>query len=245
MIRTALDGVEGVRGISCELAQRRVRVQHEGPPDTITARLEPLGLGATLLETVDADSDSVEVVDPMRERRTLRVLLAVNATMFVVEVGAAWLARSAGLLADSLDMFADAAVYGLALYAVGRSATAKVRTAHVAGWLQAALAIGALVEVVRRFVAGGEPEAPLIMAVAAVALGANVFCLCQVSKHRAGGAHMRASAIFSANDVLANVGVIVAGGAVALTGSRYPDIAIGALIALIVLLGARRILRLK
>ena len=245
MIRTALDGVEGVRGISCELAQRRVRVQHQGPPDAIAARLLPLGLGATLLETVDADSSSIEVIDAIRERRTLRVLLAVNATMFVVELWAAWLARSSGLLADSLDMFADAAVYGLALYAVGRSAAAKVRTAHVAGWLQAALAIGALVQVVRRFMAGGEPAAPLMMAVAAVALLANVFCLWLVSKHRAGGAHMRASAIFSANDVLANAGVIIAGGAVALTGSRYPDLAIGAVIALAVLLGARRILRLK
>lgn len=244
MIRTALDGVDGVRGISCELAQRRVRVQHEGPPDTIAARLVPLGLGATLLETVDANPDSVEVVDAARERRTLRVLLAVNAAMFVVELGGAWFARSAGLLADSLDMFADAAVYGLALYAVGRSAAAKVRTAHVAGWLQAVLAVGALVEVARRFVAGGEPAPPLMMAMAAVALGANVFCLWLVSKHRAGGAHMKASAIFSANDVLANAGVIVAGAAVAWTGSRYPDLAIGAVIALVVLLGARRILRL-
>ncbi len=164
--------------------------------------------------------------------------------MFVVELAMAWVAQSAGLLADALDMFADAAVYGLALHAVGRSAAARARTARVAGWLQAALAVGALVEVVRRFATGSEPEPPLMMAVAGVALVANVACLWLVSRHRAGGAHMKASVIFSTNDVLANVGVIAAGALVAWTGSRYPDLAIGAVIAGLVLLGARRILRL-
>lgn len=158
---------------------------------------------------------------------------------------AAWFARSAGLLADSLDMFADAAVYGLALYAVGRGAKAKLRTAHTAGWFQAVLAVGALVEVVRRFVFGGDPEPPLMMAVATVALVANVLCLWLVSRHRKGGAHMRASAIFSANDVIANLGVTAAGALVAVTGSRHPNLVVGALIAAVVLLGARRILRLK
>lgn len=128
--------------------------------------------------------------------------------------------------------------------AVGRSAAAKVRTAHVAGWFQAALAIGALVEVLRRAVWGGDPEPSLMMIVAGVALVANVTCLWLVSRHRDGGAHMKASVIFSANDVLANAGVIVAGALVAWTGSRYPDLAIGSVIAIVVLLGARRILRL-
>lgn len=243
MIRVALDGVAGVRGITCELSQRTVRVQHEGPRDEIAARLGALGLGASVLETVDA-SEPIELPDAKREGRTLRVLLAVNGVMFVAELVAAWFARSTGLLADSLDMFADAVVYGLALYAVGRSAATKTRTAHVAGWLQAALALGALAEVTRRFVGGGEPEPPLMMAVASVALVANVFCLWLVSQHRGGGVHMKASAIFSANDVIANAGVIVAGALVAWTGSRYPDLAIGAIIAAVVLLGARRILRL-
>jgi Co/Zn/Cd efflux system component len=120
-----------------------------------------------------------------------------------------------------------------------------VRTAHVAGWLQAALALGALVEVVRRFVSGSDPEPPLMMAVAAVALVANVACLWLVSRHREGGAHMRASVIFSANDVIANAGVIFAGLLVAVTGSRYPDLVVGAVIAAVVLLGARRFLRLR
>ncbi|WP_437438692.1 hypothetical protein, partial [Salmonella enterica] len=92
-----------------------------------------------------------------QESRSLRLLLGINAFMFVVEMTAGLIARSAGLIADSLDMFADAAVYGLALYAVGRSVNLQVRAAHLAGVLQLILALGVLVEVIRRFIFGSEP----------------------------------------------------------------------------------------
>ena len=98
---------------------------------------------------------------------------------------------------------------------------------------------------VRRFAVGSEPESPLIIGMASVALVANASCLWLVSRHREGGAHMKASTIFSANDVIANVGVIVVGVLIALTGSRYPDLVIGTIIAFVVLLGARRILKLR
>lgn len=247
MIRTALEGLAGIRAIDCDLAGRKVRVLHEGEAAEVGARLRPLGLGAALASTGPARSgvDAPGRHDPAREARTLSILLAINAAMFVIEMAVAWLAESTGLLADSLDMFADAAVYGLALHAVGRSAQAKLRTAHLSGWLQAALAIGALGEVVRRAVVGSEPESPLMIGMASVALVANAACLWLVSRHREGGAHMRASVIFSANDVLANLGVILAGALVAATASPYPDLVIGAIIAVVVLLGARRILRLR
>jgi Co/Zn/Cd efflux system component len=245
MIRVALDGVAGIQSIRCDLGDRRVRVVHSADPEQVASRLEGLGLGAALIETTAATGPTADGSDPAREASTLRLVLAINAVMFVGEMLMAWVAQSASLLADSLDMFADAVVYGLALYAVGRSAPARTRTAHVAGWLQMALAIGALAEVVHRFVWGSDPEPPLMMVAAAIALAANVACLWLVSRHRDGGAHMKASVIFSANDVIANVGVILAGGVVAWTGSRFPDLVVGAVIAGIVLLGARRILRLQ
>lgn len=246
MIRTALDGLPGVRGIECDLAGRKVRVVHDGEAADVEARLTPLGLGASLVSSGEAMSDAIPApLDPAKEARTLKLLLAINAAMFAIELTVAWFAESTGLLADSLDMFADAAVYGLALYAVGRSAATKLRTAHVAGWLQAALAIGALVEVVRRFVIGSDPESTLMIAMASLALVANAACLWLVSKHKERGAHMKASTIFSTNDVIANLGVIAAGVLVAFTGSEYPDLVIGTVIAVVVLLGARRILRLR
>ncbi|SHM00887.1 Cation efflux family protein [Vreelandella subglaciescola] len=172
------------------------------------------------------------------------MLLGINALMFVIEMGGGLIAQSTGLIADSLDMFADAAVYGVALYAVGRSAKMQVHAAHLAGVLQLILALGVLIEVARRFVSGSEPASLMMMAIAFVALIANTSCLLLIFKHREGGAHMKASWIFSANDVVINLGVIAAGALVAWTGSSYPDLIIGAIVGLIVLNGARRILAL-
>lgn len=189
--------------------------------------------------------ESPETVSERHEAGTLRWLLAINAVMFVVEMAAGIWAESTALIGDSLDMFADAAVYGLALYAVGYGVKMQLRAARVAGILQLILALGVLAEVVRRFVFGSDPHSALMMTVAFVALIANISCLLLIFKHRKGGAHMRASWIFSANDVIINLGVIAAGALVAWTGSRYPDLVIGIIVSAIVLNGARRILSLK
>jgi Co/Zn/Cd efflux system component len=130
------------------------------------------------------------------------MLLAINGIMFFIELALGLFAESTGLIADSLDMFADAAVYGLALYAVGRAAAMKAQAAHLAGWLQLLLAVGALSEVVRRFFFGSDPESGLMMGVGLVALIANVTCLILISKKRDRGAHMTASYIFSATTSL-------------------------------------------
>ncbi|HCI3983647.1 TPA: cation transporter, partial [Pseudomonas aeruginosa] len=208
------------------------------------------GLGASLQKTQAADPEAIKASEnsaasDAQESSTLRVLLGINAFMFVVEMSAGLIAQSTGLIADSLDMFADALVYALALFAVGHGVKKQVRAAHMAGVLQLILALGVLIEVGRRFIFGSEPESLVMMAVAFVALIANVGCLLLISKHREGGAHMKASWIFSANDVVINMGVIAAGGLVAWTGSSYPDLIIGTVVGLIVLNGARRILALK
>ena len=176
------------------------------------------------------------------ERGTLWTLLAINATMFATEAIVGWLGESTGLLADSLDMLADAGVYGIALYAVGRLDRQAVAAA-ISGVLQMLLGLGVLVEVIRRFVVGSEPVSALMMITGALALAANMTCLALIAKHRKGGVHMRASWIFSTNDAIANLGVIVAGGLVWALGSRLPDLIIGSIISLIVLRGSVQILR--
>src|SRR5699024_6524223 len=169
----------------------------------------------------------------------------INALLFLVEITAGLMAQSTGLIAESLDNFADAAVYRLALYAGWHGVKRQVRVAHVAGVVQLVLAVCVLVEVVSCFVLGSEPESLVMMAIAFVALIANTSCLLLIPKHREGGAHMKASWIFSANDVVINLGVITAGALVAWTGSNYPDLIIGTIAGVIVLNGARRILALK
>lgn len=177
------------------------------------------------------------------EKRTLIVLLSINAFMFCLELILGWFAQSTGLIADSLDMLADATVYGLSLYAVGKGVVKQAGAARLSGYLQIILGLGVLFEVVRRLLFGSEPESTLIVVVGFVALLANVVCLVLISKHREGGVHMRASWIFSTNDVIANLGVIVSGALVALVGSRYPDLIVGAIISIVVVRGGLRILR--
>ena len=177
------------------------------------------------------------------ERKTLITLLSINGFMFVVEAVLGWYAQSTGLIADSLDMLADATVYGLSLYVVGKGIALQAKSATVSGVLQIVLGVGVLFEVVRRLAFGSEPQSALIVSVGLAALVANVICLFLISKHRDGGVHMRASWIFSTNDVIANLGVILSGVLVWLIGSRYPDLVIGTVISIIVIRGGIKILR--
>lgn len=177
------------------------------------------------------------------ERKTLLVLLSMNAFMFVTELITGLLAQSTGLIADSLDMLADAAVYGISFYAVGKGVLHQAKAAQISGYLQVILGLGVLFEVVRRLLFGSEPQSALIISIGAVALAANIICLVLISKHRDGGVHMRASWIFSTNDVIANLGVIFSGVLVAVMGSRFPDLIVGTIISLIVIRGGINILK--
>ncbi len=177
------------------------------------------------------------------ERKTLQILLGINGVMFLAEIVLGFLADSTGLLADSLDMLADAGVYGLSLYAVGQGDRHQSRAAGISGILQIALGLGVLVEVLRRFFLGSEPEGILMIGVSMVALLANTYCLLLIRRHRNAGIHMRASWIFSSNDVVANLGVIISGILVALFGSQYPDLLLGSIIAVIVVRGGIKIIK--
>lgn len=176
------------------------------------------------------------------ERKTLVVLLIINGFMFLFEAALGWYAESTGLIADSLDMLADALVYGISLYAVGRSAAAKISAASYSGYFQILLGCFMLFEVARRFYYGSEPVSYLIIMVSLIALVANLACILLISRHRKSGIHMRASWIFSTNDVIANTGVIIAGILVWLFESNLPDLMIGSVISLVVIRGGQRIL---
>ena len=184
---------------------------------------------------LEADSES--------QRKTLRIVLLINAAMFVVEIIAGLLASSTGLIADSLDMLADASVYAISLYAVGRSASIRHNAATASGVLQLVLGISVLIEVARRFLGGGEPIGAAMMGMGIIALIANAICLKLIAQHKHGDINFRASYIFSANDVIANAGVIVSGLLVLALGSQIPDLIIGIVIAAIVTRGGWQILR--
>jgi Co/Zn/Cd efflux system component len=246
LVRTALAGRTDVVNIMADLPAREVTVVHTGDAGAIASALTPLDLGALTTRTTEAsDLDQLQGPTAAQEAQTLKWVLAINAGMFVAEAAGALIAQSSALLADSLDMFADAAVYAIALFGVHRARATQVKAAHVSGALQLLLAMIALGEVVRRLIVGSEPEARLMIIVAFAALAANVTSMWLLARHRQGGAHMRASWIFTTNDVIANLGVILAALLVRLTGSNTPDLVVATLIALVVLNGAIRILRLR
>jgi Co/Zn/Cd efflux system component len=184
----------------------------------------------------------IEVKD-RSERRVLIQLLVINAFMFLLELSVGWWAQSTALIADALDMLADAMVYGVGLYAVGRALSVKAHAARMSGWLQIILGLLVLLDILRRLIMGSEPVSTLMMAMGLLALVANIICLVLISAHRNGAIHMRASWIFSKNDVIANTGVILAGALVGWTGSRYPDLIIGLIVASVVTHGGVRILK--
>lgn len=183
----------------------------------------------------------VEIKDKSQSR-VLIVLLSINAVMFALEFGVGWYAESTGLIADALDMFADAMVYGVGLYAVGKAAGVKANAAMLSGVLQLLLGLLVISDIVRRIVYGSEPVSLLIVLMGSIALIANIICLRLIMSHRKGDVHMRASWIFSKNDVIANLGVIIAGVLVWIFDSRWPDIIIGSIVAFIVMLGAKKII---
>ena len=151
-----------------------------------------------------------------------------------------------GLVADSLDMLADATVYGMSLMVVGAAVGRKKRVAWWSGLLQSLMAVAGMVEVVRRFVSPSlPPEFAAMIWMSALSLVANAYCLWLLNRQKSGDAHMRASVIFSANDVVVNLGVILSGVAVWIFNSRVPDLVVGAVVFVIVLRGAVRIFKLS
>ena len=251
LIKMALGNVNDIEKLKFDLKNRELTVWHsETNSQTILAKLVPLNFDAEIKLTekyesnLDADDFLANPENTKKEAVVLKYLLAINATMFFVEIVTGLMAQSTGLIADSLDMFADSAVYGLSLYAVGKTKKLQSKSAMLSGILQLILAAGSLFEIIRRFINGSEPNSPMMMGISLVALIANVSCLILLAKHRDGAVHMKASWIFSTNDVIANVGVIIAGGLVYLSKSRFPDLVIGFIITLIVLRGAFTIIKL-
>lgn len=176
-------------------------------------------------------------------RRVLWVVLALNAAMFVTELTAGLLVHSTALLADSADMFGDAFVYGLSLYALQRSDRWRAGAAVAKGGLIAVFGVVVLAEVAYKIGAGVEPMAGPIALFGSVALAVNVVCLALLYRYRQADINMSSSYECSRNDVLANGGVLLAALGVYLTASAWPDILVGLALAALFLRSSVRVLR--
>ena len=231
-----------LRLLDFNLSSRNVMVYHEGQPNEIERALGQLGLGSKLIKTSETDE---AIPEHAQQGRLLWTVLLINFTFFVLEMTTGFISGSMGLVADSLDMLADALVYGLSLFAIGTTVARKKNVARWSGYFQIVLAVLGFTEVVRRFTeAEALPDFRTMIAVSVLALIANGVCLYLLQRSKNREAHMRASMIFTSNDVIINLGVIAAGMLVLWLGSAIPDLVVGAVVFVIVTLGAVRILRL-
>ena len=178
-----------------------------------------------------------------QERRVLWIALVLNAAMAVIGGIAGWIAHSTGLLADALDMLSDATAYAIGLVAIGRTARFKANAAWLSGSILLVLGIGVLVEVGRRVLQGAEPLSGWMIGTALLSLVVNVIVLRMLSPLKSGEVHLRATWLFTRADVVANIGVILAGVLVWWLANPYPDYVIGTLIGLYVIKEAIEILR--
>jgi len=172
--------------------------------------------------------------------------LIINLSFFILEILFGLIANSIGLVADSLDMLADAFVYGLSLYAISGTILIKKRVARISGLFQLALAIMGFVEVLRRFIGFEEiPNSTIMISISFLALIANTTSLIILNKSKSKEVHIKSSQIFTSNDVIANIGVIIAGVLVLFLNSKIPDLVVGLFVFIFVLRGAIKILKIS
>jgi cation diffusion facilitator family transporter len=176
-------------------------------------------------------------------RDVLRIVLAVNLGLFVVEMVAGVLADSAALLADSLDMLGDTLVYGFSLYVLTRSATWKARAAFLKGVVMLAFGATVLAQVAHKILVPARPVAEAMGIVAALALIGNVVCFWLLYRHRTDDLNMRSTWLCSRNDLLANAAVLGAAVGVSITGRSWPDVLVGGAIAALFVWTALTVLR--
>lgn len=178
------------------------------------------------------------------QRRTLYIVLGLNAFMFVIEGAFGLLHHSTGLLGDSLDMLGDAFMYGLTLAVINRGKMWQARASLVKGLLMGVLGLGVVFEAIHKLSFSHVlPIASTMGAISFLALATNVFCAWLLAQHRSDNLNMKSVWLCSRNDALSNVGVMISGALVSFTHSAWPDAVAGIIIAIIVLKSAAEILQ--
>jgi cation diffusion facilitator family transporter len=174
--------------------------------------------------------------------RVLWIVLAINALMFLVEGWAGVLAHSTSLLADALDMLGDALVYGFSLFVLARSMRWQAGAALAKGGFMLVFGFGVLGEALYKVFHPVMPDVEMMGITGTIALAANLVCFFLLYRHRADNLNMSSTWLCSRNDLIANVGVLLAAGGSYLLGSRWPDIIVGGIIASLFLSSALHVL---
>lgn len=178
-----------------------------------------------------------------RYRRVLWAALAINATMFAVELAGGLRAGSVSLLADAVDFFGDAANYGISLLVLGMALTWRARAALFKGLTMGAFGAFVIGKAVWSWANGAVPEPVTMGAIGALALVANVSVALMLYAWRDGDANMRSVWLCSRNDAIGNVAVMAAALGVFGTGQAWPDLVVAAVMGVLALSAARSVIR--
>jgi cation diffusion facilitator family transporter len=164
-------------------------------------------------------------------RRALWIVVLLNLGMGLAEMIGGFMAGSQALKADALDFLGDGIITLFGLIAIGWSLAWRARAALIQGLFLAGLGIGVLATTGYRVLVLHTPQADIMGVFGVVALAINVAAAWVLVPHRKGDANVRAVWLFSRNDALGNVAVVIAAGLVAWTGTPWPDLAVAAIIA--------------
>jgi len=245
MLRMKLAGFSPIKKLSFDLGNRNLTVFHEGGLEDIKAAIASLNFGDSITESCPYEGTLIDEND-LSDKKLLWSVMIINFSVFVVEIIFGIIAHSMGLVADALDELSDAFVYALSLYAISGTLLVKKRIARFSGALQLGLALWGFVEVVRRFIdAEIIPNSLIMIIFSCIALVGNTATLILLGKSKTKEVHIKSSQIFSSNDVIANIGVIVAAILVFILQNRIPDLVIGAIVFSFVLRGAIVIFKLS
>lgn len=176
-------------------------------------------------------------------RTALTIVVVLNLAFGLCELVGGFIADSQALKADSLDFLGDGSISLLGLIALAWSARARARVALTQGLFLGALGIGVIAFAIWRALHATVPEAELMGGIGVVALAVNITAALVLARFREGDANLQAIWLFSRNDAIANIVVIVAAGLVAWTGSAWPDLVVAGVIALLFLHSAYEIVR--
>lgn len=193
----------------------------------------------------DCCQDKASELNHLQESQasTLKAVLAINAVMFLIEFYYGWKASSNALLADSLDMLGDTLVYGFSLYVLDQSFKMKNRAAQLKGGMMLTLGLVVLSQAVYKLITGKIPHAETMGVIAALAILGNVMSLILLYKHRTQDINMKSTWICSRNDIISNVGIILAAGMVKVLDSMWPDVIAGLIISALFISSAVGVLR--
>ena len=182
-------------------------------------------------------------LDSAEKRSTLWIVLWLNVAIAAGFFATGYIGDSNALIANGLDNSSDAVVYGLSLLALSRPRAWKKMAARFSGIMLLIFAVGVILDATRRFIEGSEPLGYIMMIMAAVAAIVNLWSLFLLKRLKSKDVNLRAATTFSVNDFVSNGGIIVAGVAVMLTGSNWPDLIVGLAVAGIAVYGGIDILR--